>query len=149
MRANLLKLIASASVGAAILACAGASVAATAIGAETIQITSDYPPESYIQIAELVAFNKSGSTNVALASNGATASAPDTWQDFHGGPSTAAANAIDGNTDGNYNDGTIFHSGTAGGYEYLDVTLASPHDPCQAWGSTAEPIAAATATSTT
>ena len=107
---------------------AGSAQSTVLVGAETIHITSAYSGgDSYTQIAELKAFDIHG-VDMALASNGATASAPNTWQDFNGGVSTAAANAIDGSTDGNYLDGAIFHSGTAGASGYLDVTLATPTD---------------------
>ena len=112
--ANATKILAAT---AAILAMTGGAHAATLFGADTITITNAIG--NYLQVAEVVATQALTGTDVSLASNGATASAPD---QYSGG--SGPANAIDGNTGGNYYTDGIYHS--AGYPGSLTVTLAAP-----------------------
>lgn len=105
------------AVSVAVLALAGAANATTLFGAETITITNAIG--TYLQVAEVVASQAGTGTDVSLASNGATASAPDQYSG-----SSGAANAIDGSTVGNYYGDGIYHS--AGYPGSLTVTLAAP-----------------------
>ena len=107
------------------------AVAAVLIGAKTITI-SRLDPNSYLQVGEVIATNSLG-TNVALASNGAVASAPDSYQVANpliSAPvvkttAEAAAFAIDGVNVAGYPN--IYHSATAA-LTFLTVTLAAPSD---------------------
>ena len=110
------KLIATTAVA---LAITGGAQAATLFGADTITITNAIG--TYLQVAEVVAIQAGTSTDVALASNGATASAPDQYAS-NSGP----ANAIDGNIGGNYYTDGIYHS--AGYPGSLTITLGAPAD---------------------
>lgn len=101
------------------LAISGGAQAAALIGADTITITNAIG--TYLQVAEVVATQAGTGTDVALASNGATATAPDQYSSISG-----PANAIDGNTGGNYYTDFIYHS--AGYPNSLTVTLAAPSD---------------------
>ena len=101
---------------AAVVAISGAAHAAL-IGADTIKITDG--AGTYLQVAEVVATQAGTGTDVSLASNGATASALDQYAS-NSGP----ANAIDGDTGGNYYSDGIYHS--AGYPNLLTVTLAAP-----------------------
>ncbi len=102
----------------AALALSVASVShASLIGAKTIHITSALP--DYIQISEVVATQAGTGTDVALASNGASAFGS---SDYPG--SQGAGAAIDGVYPTDYP--AIFHSAGSGSGEYLNVTLAAP-----------------------
>lgn len=103
------------------------ATAATVVDAKYVTITSALndigmpysdPSQAYIQVAELLAtdFNP---TNVALASNGGTATALSNIQgsDFTG-------KAIDGVFPNDYPE--IYHSAGTGTNEYLRVTFSSP-----------------------
>ena len=104
---------------AAVLAVTGGAHAATLMGADTIIITNAV--NTYLQVAEVVATQTGTGTDVALASNGASATALDQYAS-NSGP----ANAIDGDTGGNYYTDGIYHS--AGYPGSLTVTLAAPAD---------------------
>ncbi len=119
---SLKQALAAAAAAALVCAAAGGASAATLIGAKTIHITNHL--NDYLQVAEVVA-NSSG-VDVAASSNGGSASGEADWQSAHGGVSTAPSNAIDGNTDGIYVDGSIYHSVDGNGF--LDITLAAPSD---------------------
>lgn len=103
----------------AIAACTFASSAnAGLIGVKDIVVTKTAGSTPYIQIAELQAFQTGTGTNVALASNGGSASAPNSWD----GNSTASK-AIDG-LFSNLSFPNMYHSsGTAG--DFLKISLAS------------------------
>lgn len=103
-------------IGAA-LGFATAAGAVTVVGATEIIVTSAGP--TYLQVAELQAFDFSA-TNVALAANGGSATASSTYD----GTSTPDK-AIDGNTGGGYYSDAIFHSAGSGAGEFLDVTFAA------------------------
>ena len=80
--------------------------------------------KKYITVSLLFLFFLiSGSTaadiNAALAANGGTASQSST--DYAGAPERA----IDGNTDGNFNNGSVSHTGNSTRYEWWQVDLGS------------------------
>jgi hypothetical protein len=103
---------------AAALALMAAPVqAATVIGAAKIRISSALP--TWLQVGEVQAFEDLTGVNVALASNGATATGS--------GNFTAASSpdkAIDGLAPANYP--LIYHSNGTGADEFLEITLAGP-----------------------
>jgi hypothetical protein len=101
------------------LAITGGARAATLFGAKTITITDAIG--TYLQVAEVVATQAVTGTDVSSALTGATASAPDQYA-ANSGP----ANAIDGDTGGNYYTDGIYHS--AGYPGSLTVTLAANAD---------------------
>ena len=108
-----------------LLATLGAAVIGLAIAAPAsarfiaIKITSKN--NDYIQVSEVQAF--SGTTNIALASNGAHATAFSSQFGF-----TGPDKAIDGFNDGQpYGHGIYISNGT-GPSEYLLITFASPQD---------------------
>ncbi len=101
----------------ALLSVAGAANAVTVIGATEIKVTSAGP--DYLQVAELQAFDFT-SSNVALATNGGSATGSSTYD-----ATSTPGKAIDGNTGGNYYTDTIFHSAGSGSGEFLDVTFAA------------------------
>ncbi len=107
-----------------------ASAHAGLIGVKTIEITNAI--NQWLQVAEAQAFNMSN-VNMALASNGATASAPDSWSSI-----SQPINAIDGSTLGNYSAGNIFHEGSDFSHDTLKITLASIQElsAFQIWGRT-------------
>ena len=109
------KMIAATAVALAISGGAHAAL----IGADTITITNAI--STYLQVAEVVATQAGTGADVALASNGATATAPDQYSG-----SSGPANAIDGNLGGNYYTDGIYHS--AGYPGSLTVTFAAPAD---------------------
>ncbi|MDZ4375638.1 MAG: hypothetical protein U1C74_30015, partial [Phenylobacterium sp.] len=93
--------------------------AATVIGAAKIRITNALP--TWLQVGEVQAFEDLTGVNVALASNGATATGS--------GNFTAASSpdkAIDGLAPADYP--LIYHSNGAGADEFLEITLAGPTD---------------------
>lgn len=99
------------------------SMTAQATVVTSIQINNSV--NSWLQVAELQAF--SNGTNVALASNGASATATSTYDP--GGPNSLPGNAIDGNTQGDYYAAPyIFHSGSPASSESLTVTFAHAFD---------------------
>ena len=110
--------IAMASAGALVALAAAAPASAALIGADTIKISLASGP-NYLQVAEVVATQSGTGTDVALAANGATASAPNQYA------AAAPGYAIDGNVGGNYYTDGIYHSAGAAG-DYLLVTLAAP-----------------------
>ncbi|HMO45145.1 MAG TPA: PEP-CTERM sorting domain-containing protein [Rubrivivax sp.] len=111
---------------------AGVSVSAQAglVGVKTITVQNAIG--QWLQVAEVAALDMS-STNVALASNGATATAPDTWD-----AASTPAKAIDGITAGSYSLGQIFHEGSPLTNDTLTITLASVEEllSIQIWGRT-------------
>ncbi len=108
----------------------GLSVNANAglVGVSSIQISNTN--NDWLQVAEVQAFNLSA-TDVALASSGATASAPSTWDG-----NSLPGNAIDGSTNGVFP--AIFHSGGTGASQILTITLASIEEliSINIWGRT-------------
>lgn len=101
------------------------------VGVKTIEIKNHiYLATQYLQVAEVAAVNTAG-TNVALASNGGTASAPDFWSS-----TSSASKAIDGSTAGSYPN--IFHEGQNNTHDTLTITLASVQEllSFQIWGRT-------------
>lgn len=107
------KLFATIGVGFGLIASAHAGL----VGVKTIEVTNAIG--IWLQVAEVVALDM-GATNVALSSNGATASAPDWWSSI-----SMPGKAIDGNTAGNYGLGQIFHEGSPFTNDTLTITLAS------------------------
>jgi hypothetical protein len=105
---------------AALLALGTASQAAavTVLGAKSVTITSAIP--NYLQVGELIAADYSA-VDVALATNGATASASSIYHD-----EALPGFAIDGAYPADYPN--IFHSATDGAGEYLTVTFAAAHN---------------------
>lgn len=113
--------------------CLGIAVNAHAglVGVKSIEIKNQiYMASQYLQVAEVAAFNTL-SVNVALAANGATASAPDSWE-----AASSPAKAIDGSTAGNHPN--IFHEGGNLTHDTLTITLASIQElfSFQIWGRT-------------
>ncbi len=100
------------------------------VGVKTIEVTNGIG--TWLQVAEVQAFN-TAAVNVALASNGATASAPDSWSSI-----SMPGKAIDGSTAGNYGLGQIFHEGSNFTHDTLTVTLASAQElnGLTLWGRT-------------
>lgn len=100
------------------------------VGVKTIEISNAM--NLYLQVAEVQAFNTSA-VNVALASNGATANAPDWWSSI-----SMPAKAIDGSTLGDFGSGNIFHEGRDTSFDTLTITFASVAelDLFQIWGRT-------------
>lgn len=105
--------ILAAGVAASLLG-AGPAAAITVIDATRIEITSAIP--SYLQIAEVFAFEDGSLDNVASAAEGGTASAVSSG--FGGSP----GGAIDGNASPSYG-GHFYHSGGAGPGEKLTINL--------------------------
>lgn len=110
----------------------GLTVTANAglVGVKTIEVSNAI--NTWLQVAEVQAINMSA-INVALASNGAVASAPDWYSSF-----STPAKAIDGSTLGSYANGNIFHEGINNSHDTLTITLAeiSELDLFQIWGRT-------------
>ena len=111
-----------------LLAITGAG-AATVIGATKIVITST--ANDYLQVAEVVATEFGSGTDVALASLGATAAAPDQWND-----TTNPINAIDGNFAGDFNNGEIFHSAGSNGLLTINLAYAATLSSLSIYGRT-------------
>ncbi|MFZ4690689.1 MAG: PEPxxWA-CTERM sorting domain-containing protein [Polymorphobacter sp.] len=99
----------------AALAATSAS-AVTVTGATRIRVTNASSLTTFIQVAELQAFDVTG-VNVALATNGGSASANTVYEQ------ALPSKAIDGNT-GFANDNDLYHSGGPSG-DYLDITFAA------------------------
>ena len=108
----------------------GLSVSASAglVGVSSIQISNTN--NDWLQVAEFQAFNMSA-MDVALASLGATVSAPSTWDG-----NSLPGKAIDGSTNGVFPN--IFHSGSTGASQILTITLASIQElaSINIWGRT-------------
>lgn len=98
------------------------------VGVNSIQISNTN--NDWLQIAEVQAFNMSA-TDVALASYGAIASAPSTWDN-----NSLPGKAIDGSTNGVFPN--IFHSGSTGATQILTITFASIEElaSINIWGRT-------------
>ena len=96
------------------------------VGVKTIQITNAI--NEWLQVSEFSAWNMGG-TNVALATNGATASAPDTWDS-----NSTPARAIDGSLLTTFPN--MFHEGAPRTGDTLTITLASVQEiaSIQIWG---------------
>jgi hypothetical protein len=87
------------------------------IGVTDIRITKTAGSTVYIQLTEVQAFQSATGTNVALASNGGIAFAPNVWN-----ATSPASNAIDG-LSADMNFPNMYHSlGTAA--DYLKITFA-------------------------
>ncbi len=105
-------------VALAVAAVAAQSAAAvTVIGATKVVVTSATP--TYIQVSELQAFQFGTGTDVALASNGATASALSTYSS-----QSTPGEAIDGVVSTDYPN--IYHSQGSGSNEFLQIDFAAP-----------------------
>lgn len=118
---NKLVFILTLSVGFAATAHAGL------IGVQTIEIkNASLVADSWLQVSEFQAWN-AANVNVALSANGATASAPNTWDAF-----STPGKAIDGSTATNFPN--MFHEGTLG--STLTITLGSVQElvSFQIWG---------------
>ncbi|MCW8865121.1 MAG: PEP-CTERM sorting domain-containing protein [Colwellia sp.] len=87
------------------------------IGVNYIEITNEL--NTWLQVAEVVATDMSNN-DVALTSEGAVATAPDSWSVISG-----PEKAIDGITLGNYSLGQIFHEGSNNTHDTLTITFAS------------------------
>jgi hypothetical protein len=99
------------------------STAANATVVTSIKITSDTAPPTYLQVAELIATQAGTGTDVALASNGGIATALSSYSSF-----ATPDKAIDGNSDGDYNDQSLYHSGGPYSSEFLLVTLGQAYN---------------------
>jgi hypothetical protein len=109
------------SIYAAVLLITSLSSAhASLVGVTDVIITNSIP--DWLQIAEVVATQSLTGTDVALASNGATATASSVYQNGAAVP----GNAIDGIFDTSYPN--IFHSGTPNAGEFLKITFAGSVD---------------------
>ena len=110
--------------GLALVALASSAQAATVIDAKTIKLTT--AGGVVLQVGELVALDFLG-TDVALASEGAVATANQVYSDAYGGQNTGPQNAIDGVMPfyrSYYDNPTFFHALNPAGF--LNVTLAAP-----------------------
>jgi len=87
------------------------------MGVSYIEVTNEI--NTWLQVAEVVA-NDMSANDVALASEGAIATAPDSWSVISG-----PEKAIDGITTGNYGAGEIFHEGSDNSNDTLTITFAS------------------------
>lgn len=116
--------------GIALSLCVTASAHAGLAGVKTIEIKNAklLGNDSWLQVSEFQAWN-TANVNVALASNGATASAPDSWD----GNSTPGK-AIDGSTATNFPN--MFHEGSPITFDTLTITLGSIQElnAFQIWG---------------
>jgi len=100
------------------------------IGVKSIEVSNAI--NEWLQVAEVVAINDSG-VDVALASFGATASAPDIYDE-----NTVPAKAIDGITAGSFLLGQIFHEERPLTFDTLTIVLPSPQEleSIAIWGRT-------------
>ncbi len=90
---------------------------AQVVGVQTIDIFSSAP--DWLQVSEVVATQYGTGIDVALATQGATATAIGSiW------PGSSPSYAIDGVAPASFPN--IYHSGTSDGSTYLQITLASP-----------------------
>ncbi|MBZ4043342.1 T9SS sorting signal type C domain-containing protein [Flavobacterium hibisci] len=84
-----------------------------------IRLTQKFDnPDAWLQVAEINAFEIFTGQNVALSSNGASATASSVY--LNNAASFGPALAIDGN------NGNMYHSNTPNRNEYLEISLASP-----------------------
>lgn len=97
-----------------------ASANAALLGVSSILISNAGVPDGWLQVAEFEAYQLGTGTNAALA---ATASAPDSWNAF-----STPDKAIDGNTDGNFFNQSVFHEGNPRTGDTLTITLAAVTD---------------------
>lgn len=105
---------------AAVTIAALATVPATAVsvvGATRVVVTSAIP--TWIQVAELQAFQFGTGTNVALASNGGVATSSSVYAGV-----AFPGFANDGIAPNSYPN--IFHSGSPGAGEFLQIAFAAP-----------------------
>lgn len=104
--------------------CASPASAATIVNAKSIKVT--LAGGDQLQISELQAFDFSN-LNVAGSAAGGTASTNSVHSDFHGGKSTAAANANDGALPyaRNYGDDPTFYTGIDEN-AFLQIAFAAP-----------------------
>ncbi|MDZ7584101.1 MAG: PEP-CTERM sorting domain-containing protein [Thiobacillus sp.] len=100
------------------------------IGVKSIEVSNAI--NEWLQVAEVVAINDLG-VDVALASFGATATAPDAWD-----PGSLPGKAIDGITSGNWGAGQIFHEGTNFTKDTLTIVLPTVQElvSIAIWGRT-------------
>ena len=104
------------------------SATAQVANVQSARITQN--SNEYLQIAEFLAFDNG--TNVASQANGGVASG--TSEGF----GTVYADANDGNPDGNYGNGSLFHNLNQTAGEYYQVTFSSlaEIDSVQVFGRT-------------
>ena len=95
-----------------------ASAHAGLVGVTDIRITKA-GPDFNIQLTEVQAFQTGTGTNVALASNGGVAFAPNQWNSDSG-----AGKAIDGQS-ADMNFPNMYHSRGLAPTDYLNITLAA------------------------
>lgn len=101
------------------------------MGVTDIRITKTAGSTVYIQLTEVQAFQTGTGTNVALASNGATASALNQWNG-----DSPASKAIDGQT-ANMDFPNMYHSlGTAADYLHISLGMASELSSLTLFGRT-------------
>ena len=105
--------------GAVALSLIGTAANATSTPVTSIRITNALP--SWLQVSEVIATQTGTGTDVALASQGATASASSVYS-----AQSSADNAIDGVGPANYPN--IYHSAGNDGSDYLLITLAGGFD---------------------
>ncbi len=108
-------LLAGVIASTALLAAAPA-MAVSVVGATKLRVTSAIP--TWLQIAEVEAIEFGTGDNVASFALGGVASASSQYDGISG-----PGKANDGNTNGNYYAGEIFHSGGPGGNQFLDIVL--------------------------
>jgi hypothetical protein len=94
-------------------------------GVDRVRITMD--ANEWHQVAEFLAFEEGSGTNVASQANGGVATASSS------GFGTIPGDANDANTDGNYGNGSLWHSGVdpAGGAtvavgQFVEIDFSSP-----------------------
>jgi hypothetical protein len=87
------------------------------MGVKSVEISNSI--NEWLQVAEFQAFDMSN-VNVALT---ATASAPDSWN-----ASSTPDKAIDGNTDGVFSNGSVFHEGNPKTGDTLTITFLEAVD---------------------
>ena len=107
------------ALGAMSLMLLGTAAHATSTPVTSIRITNALP--SWLQVSEVIATQTGTGTDVALASQGATASASSVYS-----PQSSADNAIDGAGPSNYPN--IYHSAGNDGSDWLLITLAGGFD---------------------
>jgi len=111
------------AVGAMSLLLLGTAAEATPTPVTSIKISNALP--DWLQVSEVIATQTGTGTDVALASQGATATTTSNYADYYGG-SDAPGYAIDGIGPSNYP--YIYHSGSPDGSDYLLITLAGGFD---------------------
>jgi hypothetical protein len=115
------RLVISSAAAIFALVTAGTASAATVIGAHSVTITKAL--STYLQVSEVEAFNFSN-VDVALGSNGASATAPDQYTGTDPNGPSGPNNAIDGVGPDAY--GAIYHSVDVSGS--LTVTFNGNYD---------------------